>query len=406
MGHNAKSVFESHCAKCWLCGPIQVFYLQLQEGKTYMTEHDAFIQAIVESPDDDGLRLIFADWLDEHDDPRGEFIRIQCALDQPKRIEQGVADLRDRNQKLLNEYGEQWAAPILGRNVDAVRFARGFVNEVEATAHAFLQHGRQWAEQHPFQVLLLRNVAGRAERLAACAHLRIITQLTVDDRRFGDADVIALARSHHLARLVWLTVQGTGSSGGTQVGDEGLRQVAAAPYFASLTHLSITSDGSVGTLGAEAVAAAGESRLERLCLGWGAIDDRGAAALAGGTGFKALSWLSLTQNWVSDDGLLSLVTSPYLSLERLWLDYNHVTPEGLAALGEVSTTTLKSISLRGNPIASVDMDAIASFLDANRNVHLNLQSCPLPKGVQKELSRRFGGRVASDHPARPCRISG
>jgi uncharacterized protein (TIGR02996 family) len=38
--------------------------------------HDAgFLEAICANPDDDVPRLIFADWLEERGDPRGEFIR-------------------------------------------------------------------------------------------------------------------------------------------------------------------------------------------------------------------------------------------------------------------------------------------------------------------------------------------
>ena len=43
---------------------------------------DAFLHDILAHPDDDAPRLIYADWLDEHNDPRGEFIRTQCALAQ------------------------------------------------------------------------------------------------------------------------------------------------------------------------------------------------------------------------------------------------------------------------------------------------------------------------------------
>ena len=46
-----------------------------------MTHDDAFLQAILETPDDDTPRLIYADWLDEHGDvARAEFIRLQCRL--------------------------------------------------------------------------------------------------------------------------------------------------------------------------------------------------------------------------------------------------------------------------------------------------------------------------------------
>jgi uncharacterized protein (TIGR02996 family) len=47
---------------------------------TAADDEKAFLRAVCEHPDDDRPRLIFADWLDEHGDPRGEFIRLQCAL--------------------------------------------------------------------------------------------------------------------------------------------------------------------------------------------------------------------------------------------------------------------------------------------------------------------------------------
>lgn len=45
-----------------------------------MSERDAFLAAIAENPDDDTGRLVFADWLDERNDPLGEFIRVQIKL--------------------------------------------------------------------------------------------------------------------------------------------------------------------------------------------------------------------------------------------------------------------------------------------------------------------------------------
>jgi uncharacterized protein (TIGR02996 family) len=46
-----------------------------------MHDRDALLRAIIENPDDDAPRLIYADWLDEHGDPdRATFIRLQCEL--------------------------------------------------------------------------------------------------------------------------------------------------------------------------------------------------------------------------------------------------------------------------------------------------------------------------------------
>jgi uncharacterized protein (TIGR02996 family) len=46
-----------------------------------VTDEAAFLAAIIERPDDDVPRLVFADWLDEHGQPeRAEFVRVQVEL--------------------------------------------------------------------------------------------------------------------------------------------------------------------------------------------------------------------------------------------------------------------------------------------------------------------------------------
>ena len=41
----------------------------------------AFLRTIIDAPDDDGPRLVYADWLEEHGETaRAEFIRVQCEL--------------------------------------------------------------------------------------------------------------------------------------------------------------------------------------------------------------------------------------------------------------------------------------------------------------------------------------
>ena len=43
-----------------------------------MTEDEAFIRGIVDSPGDDLPRLVYADWLDERADPRGAYLRAEA----------------------------------------------------------------------------------------------------------------------------------------------------------------------------------------------------------------------------------------------------------------------------------------------------------------------------------------
>ena len=46
-----------------------------------MIQNEALFRAILDEPEDDAPRLVYADWLEEHGDgARAEFIRVQCEL--------------------------------------------------------------------------------------------------------------------------------------------------------------------------------------------------------------------------------------------------------------------------------------------------------------------------------------
>src|SRR5262249_27660854 len=82
-------------------------------------EMDSFLQAIHDEPCEDAPRLVFADWLDEHDDPRGEFIRLSCAkegvdLEDPRRVA-----LSERRSAWEGRWKREWLAGAPGRWSDS-----------------------------------------------------------------------------------------------------------------------------------------------------------------------------------------------------------------------------------------------------------------------------------------------
>jgi uncharacterized protein (TIGR02996 family) len=93
---------------------------------------DDLLAAIYEHPDDDAPRLVYADWLLEREDPRGEFIALQLQGSTDKRVQQLFAK---HKKALLGPL-----APMLGGDLE---LRRGFV--VTATAR-FRNQGD--AEQH------------------------------------------------------------------------------------------------------------------------------------------------------------------------------------------------------------------------------------------------------------------
>jgi uncharacterized protein (TIGR02996 family) len=58
-----------------------------------MNDDEAFLAAIAERPDDDLTRLVYADWLEERDDPRAEYVRL--AVEAARDVTQSPPDVRD-----------------------------------------------------------------------------------------------------------------------------------------------------------------------------------------------------------------------------------------------------------------------------------------------------------------------
>src|SRR5262249_13695791 len=123
----------------------------LDQGVSSMTDRDALLAAVIAEPDDDGARLVYADFLEERGDTaRAQFLRTQVALakmpaDDPRHI-----GLYAKYRQLLDEHGEAWADDVFGRQgVREVTFTRGFVGVLHVTAHAFFTRGGAWAVRTP-----------------------------------------------------------------------------------------------------------------------------------------------------------------------------------------------------------------------------------------------------------------
>jgi uncharacterized protein (TIGR02996 family) len=105
-----------------------------------MTDDQGLFQAILDNPDDNAVRLVYADWLEEHGQPaRADFIRVQVELAHLPPNDPRRGELEAREQALLNEHEKEWAEPL---RPWAIRWAfrRGFVEEVTVPAQVYLDH--------------------------------------------------------------------------------------------------------------------------------------------------------------------------------------------------------------------------------------------------------------------------
>lgn len=149
-----------------------------------MTDARALLAAIYESPDDDGPRSVYADYLIERGDPRGELIASQLATSRAK------PGQRQRERELLAAHAEEWVAP-LGVEPHAVKFERGFPAIVETRT---INQDPAWSTVHTCpvpprdngcHVRGLRTVtAASTEDIEALAH--VTTPLAIETLRWGE----------------------------------------------------------------------------------------------------------------------------------------------------------------------------------------------------------------------------
>jgi uncharacterized protein (TIGR02996 family) len=162
----------------------------------FLSEAD-LIAAIAAAPDDDAPRLVYADWLQARDDPRGELIALECRL-------AAGADpaLSARADELRAAHLAAWLAPLYAIVPEAgFELRRGLVEHAALHRDDDLEvHGAALLEAAP----LLRSVAIRGATLAlppgeAFARLEVLT--LNEASQLGAAPIAAFAASPTLARL-------------------------------------------------------------------------------------------------------------------------------------------------------------------------------------------------------------
>jgi uncharacterized protein (TIGR02996 family) len=322
-----------------------------------MKEDDAFLQAIITAPDDDGLRLIYADWLEEHGlFERAEFIRVQIEV---ARLPEGAprrGELQDREQELLERHGGEWAGSVRGL-VKNWYFRRGFVEDIELAAEDFLTHAAVISSHAP-----IRHAEFRCEwphapdaliRLGACPHLARLESISLSFSFCRTRDELqALASSPPLLeRLESLFLLEC------DLGEAGLGPVLLSSPLGRLRGLYLSDCGLRGEGGVRPLAESTQlSVLTHLTLDKNALGDRGVRALAASPNCGRLVSLDLGDCDVTDLGAEALARSPHLGrLEWLYLYGNRVTHRGVRALAySRQLGQLRSVFLAGNRIGKPD----------------------------------------------------
>jgi uncharacterized protein (TIGR02996 family) len=307
-----------------------------------MSDDAPFLQAVLADPDDDGCRLVYADWLEERGDPRGELIRVQVELARLPAADARRPELQDRERRLLAQHQAAWAEPLRGL-VRKWTFRRGFIEQVTVEAEQFLAGADRLFRLAPVRHVRFQNAAGSLNALAACPDLARLATLDLRENALQDEHLEVLTASPHLVRLANLRL------GFNHLGDGAAHFLATFFFLGSLATLDLYGN-EIGPQGAQSLASSAHlSGLRTLILGSNDLGDAGVAELAAGRGLGRLNTLHLGFTQLTDGGARALADAPRLTeLTTLDLSYNAVSDGGVRRLATTpQLPRLARLALRG-----------------------------------------------------------
>jgi uncharacterized protein (TIGR02996 family) len=320
-------------------------------------------------PLDPGPRLVYADWLLDHGDPRGELVRLECQI---AAAPDGA--LLRRREELHQELVAAGVRPAFA----TTRF--GLVESLAIDDADLVAQGDRLFEREPIVGLVVR-ARGPVAALGDRRWLAHVRRLSV----WGDAaaeDVIPLVTSSWLEAIRALSLSNV-------AGEPLVRAVAEAPSLARLDELSLGSS-EVGAAARALASARFAGQLLVLALAYARLTtELDVAALLGS--FPRLRTLDLATNGLVD--VARAVASMRPALETLRLGRNGIRDDGAEALAACpSFDRLQTLDLKANSIGDRGGLALARSPYLGHLTRLALEENPI-EGAAAALVTRFGDRV-------------
>jgi uncharacterized protein (TIGR02996 family) len=321
----------------------------------------AFFDRIRDEPDDDGPRLMYADWLDENGQPeRAEFIRLQCALARLPDEDARRPALRERERQLSEANLEKWSAEVKPF-IDDVVFHRGVIDSVSVDAGKFLRSGEAIFASAPVRKVRFHFIGDHLVKLVQSPLLKLVRELDLSLNDLGNRGPTLLSKSPHLSKLDTLNL------GYTELGDRGLQAIANSPVFGSLRSLQLAGNNQIGGPGILALAESPHlTSLTEIDLTGNNLTDAALRPLFDGPPASRLTRLVLVGNKLGDAGVAALCASPIFArvaeCERM-IDLRRVEmgPIGANSLAESPALEfIESLDLEGNFIGDPGLIALAA----------------------------------------------
>jgi uncharacterized protein (TIGR02996 family) len=377
---------------------LGAFTKPVQKGKPVRrsTEHTALINGILADRADDTGYLVYADYLTEHGDTQGDFIRLCVEL---AKLPPDSAEAHEKNRRvneLCSAHAEQWFAPLgeLGLRPEFygqftpwlwLSSERGVVEQVTIDRPGILpENANRLFAAAPF----LRRLGYEKEHfnpfaLAKVKQLSQIEELELAHTDTPSSGLDALLKSKYLTGLKSLNIAGN------TIDDTGASLLAAWPGLAKLEALDISGCG-IGEDGFRRLSATDKiANLKRLDTGSQAPDHIGL--LLASPHLKNLTDLTLG-NTAPDLALVGALRASVFAkrLERLALNSVQFAFGALAELALCPLPALRALRLDMVRLDRDDAGLVAGAAWRNTLTELYLDVCQLgPQGTEEFVSGKF-----------------
>jgi uncharacterized protein (TIGR02996 family) len=164
-----------------------------------MNQDEGLLRAILESPDDDLLRLVYADWLEEGGRPaRAELVRVQIELARLPKDDARRPELQEKEWALLRKHERAWLGPLRAW-LSKWEFRRGLLEVVTLKARTLVKQAGALLRLAPVRHAEAHHAGKLGRALAECPSLSRLASLRVHG--LYTADAARLIASPHLVGL-------------------------------------------------------------------------------------------------------------------------------------------------------------------------------------------------------------
>ncbi|HEY1068810.1 MAG TPA: TIGR02996 domain-containing protein [Pirellulales bacterium] len=318
----------------------------------------SFLAHIATHLDDDAPRLIYADWLDEQRDPRGEFIRVQCERAKLPPGDPQDEPLRRREHELFLQHRDEWLAPLAAIGIwpssgttdqGDVFFRRGLIDLVWIlTADVLPAHAdRLWDAAPALEHLVLSGPIDLPTVLAdpRWNQLTSLNCSTATGFHYPGGDFMALTDAANLRH---------------QFTPAEISAIIDSPHLENLRSLTLV--GELDYVYETLFRSPFLGRLEELRLPSTEMESPTVEALTSCPHLASLAHLAVEGvSWLTDDDAALFAQSLYLRrLRSLSLaGCRDLSPEGLARLATGDWPRLTELNLRGCRFGDAGARAIA-----------------------------------------------